>query len=271
MVETSSVVMSLWHRPTFVAVCVAVLTHVIFGPTIGSHLALAAEEDETAPAQVHVEIHDGLLSVDVGNVPLSDVLMKIGEEAGVQMDLHDDLGTLEPRSFSDLPLEEGIRQLVGDHGMVMEYSDGEGAATPRLSAVRVYRRGDPGTVSQRLPLEQPDEPEMKEITSTSVGTTIDIAMLEEALDHEDAAVRLKAVEYSLRVGGPETITLLAEVAIEDEDPSVRAAAVQNLAAMGGPKARSVIKAAQNDPDEEVRLLAEGILAQMLAKQRTDPQ
>ncbi len=75
--------------------------------------AAGAAEGGPPRGPLDVRVDGDRLSVDLGAVPLADVLRAIAEQAGAELVIRGDLGELAPQAFAGKPLAEGIRQLVG--------------------------------------------------------------------------------------------------------------------------------------------------------------
>jgi hypothetical protein len=97
-----------------------------------------AEEAQT----MRVEVVDGALSVELAEVPLDLVLKSIGDQAGVRISVRGDLGDAQPQAFENLPLDEGVRRLVGDNrvNLIMRYEVSE-MGVRRLAEVHARAAG----------------------------------------------------------------------------------------------------------------------------------
>jgi hypothetical protein len=100
--------------------------------------SIALEE----PLQLHVEVKEGLLSVQVGKMLLEDVLRQVAEQANLQIHTRGDLGQVRPQAFEEVPLEDGIRRLVGDNrvSLMMRY-DVDEAGARRVAEILAYQAG----------------------------------------------------------------------------------------------------------------------------------
>jgi hypothetical protein len=63
-------------------------------------------------------------------VPLRGLIEAIGSEAGIEVALSGDLGLVQPISIERSPLDQAIRQLVGDHSLLMIYAPSASGARP---------------------------------------------------------------------------------------------------------------------------------------------
>ena len=62
----------------------------------------------THEQRLEVRVEKGRLSVDVGAVPLVDVLKAIAEQTGADLLVHGNPGLVRPKAFTDEPLPQGI-------------------------------------------------------------------------------------------------------------------------------------------------------------------
>jgi hypothetical protein len=91
-----------------------------------------------------VRVRDGTLSVSLEESELPDVMAAIAEQSGIEIQV---TGLEEPirltDSFSELPVEAGLRRLLSDLAATFVYSDAE--PEPRLKRVLVmpHRAGEP--------------------------------------------------------------------------------------------------------------------------------
>lgn len=246
-----------------------------FAPSAG-----VAEPTAAASGSVQVEFRDGLLTLDVRDAPLDDVLRTIGKKAGFEVVIKVDLSTPVSRSFAAMPLDQGIRRLIGETSFVMAYG-GSGDAV-RLTLLSPGA-SDGGTEIGRLEVTAVDEPSQADIeewilsrlTQPDRGVRIvavrrlmrlerelavDIAA--RVLDHDDdPAVRGEAAAVLGQIGGDRAAILL-DLAVADAEASVRIHAVRALGALGGEAAvHGLGRALLEHPDRDVRLIAAEGLAE----------
>ena len=109
-------------------------------PALTFHLctgvAIATAE---MPATIKVDIERGLLTVDIRNVPLADVLRFIAEEAGFRMIIQGDVSTPVTDVFTDVPLNEGIKRLARHQSFILVYAPSWSRTRgPVLAEVRLF-------------------------------------------------------------------------------------------------------------------------------------
>ena len=106
------------------------------------------------------------------------------------------------------------------------------------------------------------DPERRLAAVTMLGASEDPAVLPtlaQALSDEDDEVRMAAIQSLSDFTGDAPIDLLSKVVVDDPSADNRYEALEVLSDLGGERAASAIQKALNDPDEDVRSLAEGML------------
>ncbi|MFQ5828840.1 MAG: HEAT repeat domain-containing protein [Candidatus Methylomirabilia bacterium] len=248
--------------------------------------APSSADAQQAPATaIHVVVEDGLLTVDVRDMPLADVLRAIGEEAGLKVSIRGNITTRVTRSFTDIPLEEGIRRLARGHSValfhsapqagagaavltevwVLESSPGQTVRTrvdPReratqLRTVRALarRRDEAAAAELARILSQAADPIVRSRAAAALGQVGSVqaaTALTTALSDQAPAVRIQAVRALRRVEGERAIQALRGVLIGDRDARVRRVAARALGALSSEDARWALEAASSDPGESVR-------------------
>jgi hypothetical protein len=202
---------------------------------------------ERPTSSATVTVRQGLLTVDVRDARLADVLHLIGERAGLQVSIDDAVGDLITAVFNDVPLDQGIRRLVRGNSLVLLYVSPKGSeGTPQLTEVRVYGAAPPGDHTPgRAELRADGEAAAKPMTPVR---------------DPDPRVRAEAVAGLKEIGGEHAAWGLT-AALRDDDPSVRLEAVRALSAVGGATARKALATElRKDPDPQVRLEAARTLA-----------
>lgn len=111
-----------------------------------------AAEKGTAPEALRVEVVGQALSATVEDAPLREVLRQVGRQAGLDVGTRGDLGLARPQAFEAVPLEEGIRRLIGDNrvNLMMRYKIEE-TGQRRLVKVIAFPAGEvpAGLLEQR--------------------------------------------------------------------------------------------------------------------------
>jgi hypothetical protein len=91
------------------------------------------------------------LSIETSDVALEEILLEIAQQAGVRMDIQGDLGLAQPQAFEGVPLDEGIRRLVGDNrvNLIMRYEIDNGGRKRLVEVVAHAASEVPDEVLER--------------------------------------------------------------------------------------------------------------------------
>lgn len=201
-------------------------------PQGGSALAAAVEDKHGAT--IHVAIEHGLLTVDLRDAALTDVLQAIAEMAPFRLTLRGDLSTLLTWSFTDVPLDKGIKRLVGDKSLVMVHAPTNGAHARLLSTVWVRAPGK-GMVT---------------IEPHAAADPFDLT--HQGGDRRDDTARLRTARQLARRRDEAATDALVSMLAQDEDPVVRRIAAGGLGKIGGERAAAALKGALVDEDRSVQ-------------------
>lgn len=226
----------------FQAVCLAGYL-IVVPPVLNQPGAISAAASQDVPGSaIHMTIHQGLLTVNVRDVPLADLLRVIGKQAALRVAIYGAGNTSVTDSFADLPLDHGITRLVRVDGLVLIYTaSAEARGTSVLTEVWVYEAGPGKRLVTRI--DATVEPQQEEQVSETRRKQI-------------RAARIKAV-WKLVANRDQTAaaTLAQILAQQDEDPIVRAQAADALAKVGGAEATAALSAAVGDQNPVVRIQA----------------
>lgn len=230
----------------------------------------SSTQEQTAPRSI-VSVKDGRLSVRTQNHLLGWVLEEISSQGRIAIIVADGVqGQRIAAQFEDLPLEEGLRQLLRDHDIFFFYT-GAAKTANSLSVVWVYPRGR-GRGLEPVPpevwastkevegnLAHPDPDVRSRAVEALVERKGDRAMdvVLKALKDKENRVRVQAL-YAAVISGVELpADSLIGLALRDPSPDIRFLALRALE--GRPQAREIAKAAQADPSSHVRNKAREIL------------
>lgn len=193
---------------------------------------------EAEAAEVEVDVERRLLTASVGDEPLADVLREVAAQTGIDIRFSGDIGAARPQRFSELPLETGIRRLVGPRPLIM-----------------VYGSGDPPPVT-RIRVGAPPDPEAVAAARQKAVATQARTQAAASRGDDDAANRLEAVRTAARDGGPGSFATLATAATDDDNVAVRQSAVQALGRLQSPEALDPLReAALGDEQAQIRIEA----------------
>jgi hypothetical protein len=196
------------------------------------------------------------LTVQLERIPLRLAIAEVTKQAGVQIILEDGAGN-EPvtASFHALPLDEGIRRLLGPHSYAVIYA---AAGTPA---------GPPDRPSLSHPRPRPTKEDHLDPVLPE-GERLRLEELrQEAWTAEDPTERGRALAaLTRRVDDREALALLT-AALGDAEAQVRGKAVELVADRRDPEAVELLTRALADPDEQVRARAQELLEEIAARQQ----
>ncbi len=236
----------LFCRKNTQGLCLVVLllTGLLLMPAVlgigvqGRPVLAAAAQQEASPVAIDVTVEDEVLAVNVRNVPLEDVLRAIAERAGLRLRLVGDLGSPITAWFA-VRLEEGLRHLVGNNGLIMIYEPAhDQAGQLMLTEIRVSGPPDGHIVTI--------EPAVKESSLERVY---------DGLDRVDRKSKLRAVRELHGLDDEAAIDDLALVLAQEKDQKVRRLAAFGLGDAGGAKALAALSTALGDKDRSIRFHA----------------
>jgi len=212
------------------------------------------------PSELQVDVHDGLVTLNARNTPVSDVIREIAIRSDLRLVQHVILDealsiTVERQPLPDVLqkiLEDDSYQLyqavLGDDDDVDEAIPGtlwifsagsvpEPAATLFFEAV-IYH----GTAGEK-------KEAIRELRR--LGTSDAIHTLSIALGDDDQRVSKTAMEALSKIGGDEALAAIASASM-DEDPRVRGKAADAMAMAGGYSSTEYLNLAMSDEDPNVR-------------------
>jgi hypothetical protein len=258
------------------AVCVTSLA--------GGLVAVAAAQAPPAPP-IEVSRRGELLSVTVREAPLGDVLRAIGERTGVHVKLGNvPLSTPVTASFTDVPIDQGIRRLARGYSLFFVYGatptsadgltevwvidsaspvardrrDVVATATPP-AATPPTALGGPAGPAPPAPARPPQPaPEsaarMNEVNvlARKGDTASAVALARMVVQEPDPAVRAHAALALVALKNASSTPALASALGNDQDAYVRRLAARALGMVGTPDARRALQASASDSDESVR-------------------
>lgn len=254
--KAGSVEQAAWRRSQGADLVLALLLLAFYNPSLA--LEFAPGEPSAAPV-IEVVVAGGLLSLDARDAPLSDIVRAIGKQAEFATVIKGDFSARVTRAFTRVPLESGLKRLVGDGVVLMQIYAPTSAMdeTPRLVEVRLHGTFelDSGPNEHALPdraepVVAAHGPAEEQLWERALGT--DQEQLTPPLEGYEANAR---VDYILGMAGltdPLTVDILSEILAADHSARVRRHAARALAEIGGDKAGSALESALGDRDAAVR-------------------
>jgi HEAT repeat protein len=212
-----------------------------------------------------VAVERGRLTLSVQNALLAEVLQAIGEKAGIAIEIRGDLTERITTSFTDILLEEGLRQLLRGQSFALSYApSASDAKRTSLMAISVLARPRVKPVATAAKVSTVGEQREKLRRIQALARQKDIKAVRElstlALSDPSPFVRSRAVSALGRLRNQETLAPLTW-ALKDQSSSVRIQALQGIKNLKGGDSIGVLQAmVVNDPDPTVRRQAVRLLS-----------
>ncbi len=188
-------------------------------------------------ASQKVTVERGVVTVDVRDMPLADVLRNISEQSGINIEVHSGGSVKVTQSFSDVGVDEGIRRLAPAYNVVLVYGNDESKpGASRLVEVHVYETSSKSPVTAVVNPQQRSTQLSKvrelsrEARRADPGAVLSLTGL--LAGDPDPAIRRSAAEALAGVRSPEAVTALRG-GLSDQDPTVRGRSLH----VAGPDAR----------------------------------
>jgi hypothetical protein len=208
------------------------------------------------------QLKEGLLSVNIREVPLNEALKAIAEKAGIEVVLFEPAEEKISLEFTGLPVDKGLKRILKGRGYLFLY----GRRDSPLKTVEVYSRDNEAQAQEGQPTveakgSQPDrQADRAEDVRDSEREFQEMAY--RALGDSDPEARLDAVED---LGSEEdeerAADTLALVLEREQDAKIRKAALDAMSDFdeeGGLPLMAALTSL-NDPVQEIRLQAVEIL------------
>ena len=88
---------------------------------IAAFTGIALAEDKPASAAMEMSFRNNLISADLVDAPLIDVLQRIKQEFGFKTHFYGDLDEKITLSVTDMPLDKFLRQLTANHSLSVAF------------------------------------------------------------------------------------------------------------------------------------------------------
>ena len=225
--------------------CVALLA--VFLPFAAQ--AQPTESERSQNAQL-VHAANGLLTLDVHEASLSDLLKEIARKSGLALEGQASLTERVTAQFQQMRLDEALRVVLDGQSYALEYSlvaPAGGGVTRVPTRLRIFQGGGSGASSG---------PGGRELEENLDNTSIDLPRLASVLEGADDVDGLfdkwDAIEALGESEPSEGGLPLLRFALADQDEDVRLAAVEALATFGGEGAAAALEIALRDQEDSIR-------------------
>ncbi len=199
--------------------------------------------DNAEDSSFDIHINDGLLTMNVKNVPLKKVLKKITNNKGIKMVSLVSGEELIMANFSSLPIEKGLKRLLSDYNFAFVYS-------PEKSKNREH------VIRKVIILSKIGKNQDRKVQPIIISKKkSSLESLSIALNDEDFDVREEALYSLAELKDERSIDLLTEALLNDKDGEIRAIAAMILGSIGSEIDIDSLIHALQDEDSEVRLSA----------------
>lgn len=219
----------------------------------------AGEGGETAPPSPRLElaVDSGSLTLRAEAVPLGEVLAAIGARAGFEVSVRGAVERPVTVVLTEVPIEAGLRQLLGSGSLLFAYDPPDGGPERRLVEVRALV-AEAAPPLRSTPVGRHDQPE-------SAGD----APLPAISPYDPLEARLEFARAARR-GRPQAPEELETLLLEDEHAHVRGLAAAALGRRGGAAAGEALVEALSDRDWRVRRRAARALGDAWGDQAVEP-
>ena len=244
-----------------------------------------------SPSITTLTVDRGLLTITANNMPLSEILARICQTAGIETRLQSPLSSPVSVSFKDVPLEEGLLRLTKGYSTALFYRSENSTLTEKKhhNIVKIWvseTRTAPGTTSDGItPLLQTtgedssqDIPHAKQTgndfqTEKKLPASIspanntgedgdEVRYWSQILQQDSDLEQLKlAIGRLAQIGSDEALSAMS-IALGNEEVAVRQLVVENLGQSESSLSSQLLgQVLFGDPDYQIRLWAVEQLAQ----------
>lgn len=231
----------------------------------------------STPPIMEITFQDGLISVDLVDAPLIDVLQRIKEEFGFKAHFHGDLTELITLSFTDIPLDKCLRQLTANHSLSVASlpttQPSEQNEAKQIAEVWVLSRSSTSktlNVTPVLPvIPSPDYSDDTDKASEDTPEQLDneepeSVPLDQLLNDPDAekSSQRQAIKKLAEIGGSASVMAMAEFLSNEEDKELRQLLVNEISSVQNEESTQVLgQVIQSESDPEIRKIAIRALGQ----------
>ena len=213
----------------------------------------SSKTDPSSGNSLFAKYEDDLLSVDIKDVPLADVLQELSDETGILFSFSPAIGEENVMvRFSNFTIPDALNKILSSHDRIFIYADsqsGSDESSPsRLKEVRIFtplpqgttREATKGTSSESPKVINSRSSEPAQVASNNTtqrktakrpyartGKRQTVASLGDDLKSSDSNVKLEAIRRLGSIGNADAIGHLT-TALEDKDPQVSGAARDEL-------------------------------------------
>jgi len=236
--------------------------------------------DAVPAAAPAVAVEGSLLSLQVRNMPLKELLRQVAAQAGVEITVHGPADLPVSAEFSKVALEDSLKRIAPDFNIVFTYgAEKKGQNKPKAEKIVLHSKtAAPGNAPPLVfsadappshPVSaQPARPQMP--SAAPEPTSADEAEEEDQspeyfaklMKSPDTALREEALGYFAGVEDGSGVAPISEMLISDSSEDIRRTAAEVLPDIGGKQAVPALGKALADKSSEVRSMAVYSLGQI---------
>ncbi len=210
--------------------------------------ARPAEPERTRGVQL-VHVANGLLTVNVRETSLKELLEEIARQSGLALEGEASIAERITVQFHQLHLEEGLRVILDGQSYALEYSlatrDEHRQSIRVPKRLRIFPKRD-RSGAWRTPADHEGEAGLGD-------ARVDVPRLPAVLeDAAEARVKEEALETLADSGLRHVVLPPVLFALADRDEGVRPGAIDALATLGGKEAAEALESAGRDEERSVR-------------------
>ncbi len=233
-------------------------------------------ETISRPPVLDITFKDNLISAELVDVPLIDVLQRIKQRFGFKMHFYGDLSELITLSFTDMPLGKCLRQLTANHSLSVAFmptKPSEQNTAKQIAEIWVLSRSTtPQTMNtaSRAPVTPaPDNSDngvksnedSSGLPSSEQLETVPVDPLPNSLDAEKTN-QGQAVKNLSEIGGPASIAAMVDLLANVENKDTRQLLINEISSIQNEESTQVLgQVLQREPDPEIRKIVVRALGQ----------
>jgi HEAT repeats len=218
-----------------------------------------------------VRVQEDLVTANLEEVPVAEVLQEISRQSGIKVVLHSSRQARVSAESRSVPLEQALRRLIKENFLLLYSPDHRLAeawvldrshlSSSRIPAIHAPGQslpsGQRGSFNSLIVRAKDEDVEHRGRAVLRLGEFQDERALASVIGtlqgDDDAGVRERAVWALEDLGGQRATAALVEALSGDDDDTVRRRAVEALAKIGGPETlEPITRALREDPDRFVR-------------------
>ena len=234
---------------------------------------------------IELELKEGLLTANIKDALLAEVMTRISADLGIKMFLKGDLKSPVTALFSEVPLAEAIRLLTDGHSLAIIYRSDDSHINPageiQIAGIWVFEgngRKNVEVIDRSRPedLNEKSAPEETETSASNKrehaaenlkkiefidqeeppGEDDEVGMWSRILNRdENIENRKKAIRVLEQIGSEEAVNAIADL-LKEDTASMRNLAVESLSRIQSDLATQILgQVVFGDRDPEVRIAA----------------